>query len=88
MRADQYVSLKDLCFVTVNRNNLLFNFFSSKAEQQIARAVKLDPTKIEAWTELGECFWKKRDIEASERWACLTMLSKSRFQQSRPIPPL
>jgi hypothetical protein len=43
-----------------------------QAETALARAVKLLPTSDAAWTELGECFWKKGDLTASERYGGTT----------------
>lgn len=29
------------------------------AEELLSKALKLNPSLIDAWNELGECFWKK-----------------------------
>ncbi|XP_071452469.1 tetratricopeptide repeat protein 5-like [Hetaerina americana] len=34
----------------------------SRAEEALSKAVKLDPKLVDAWNELGECYWKKDDI--------------------------
>ncbi|XP_046394151.1 tetratricopeptide repeat protein 5-like [Ischnura elegans] len=34
----------------------------SKAEEALSKAVKFDPKLVDAWNELGECYWKKDDI--------------------------
>ncbi|XP_069686629.1 tetratricopeptide repeat protein 5-like [Periplaneta americana] len=39
---------------------------SKEAEEVLSRAVKLDPKLVEAWNELGECYWKKDDIEEAK----------------------
>jgi tetratricopeptide (TPR) repeat protein len=39
---------------------------SKEAEDLLSRAVKLDPELVEAWNELGECYWKKDDIEEAK----------------------
>ena len=40
--------------------------YDSQAEELISKAVKLDPKLVEAWNILGECFWKKGDIDAAK----------------------
>ena len=37
-----------------------------EAETLLSRSVKLDPTLVEAWNELGECYWKRGDIETAK----------------------
>ncbi|PSN54645.1 Tetratricopeptide repeat protein 5 [Blattella germanica] len=39
---------------------------SKEAEEVLSRAVKLDPKLVDAWNELGECYWKKDDIEEAK----------------------
>ncbi|MGH0165950.1 UNVERIFIED_CONTAM: hypothetical protein FKN15_058482 [Acipenser sinensis] len=39
--------------------------FSSQAEDALSRAVKLDPTLVEAWNQLGEVYWKKGDVSGA-----------------------
>jgi len=39
---------------------------SPEAETLLSRSVKLDPTLVEAWNELGECYWKRGDIETAK----------------------
>ena len=39
--------------------------FSSEALECLSKAVKLDPKLVEAWNQLGECYWKNKDIEAA-----------------------
>ncbi|KAG8222338.1 hypothetical protein J437_LFUL001324 [Ladona fulva] len=34
----------------------------SRAEEALSKAIKLDPKLVDAWNELGECYWKKDDI--------------------------
>ena len=34
----------------------------------LSKAVKLDPALVQAWNELGECFWKRGDVENA--WNC------------------
>ncbi|XP_071784948.1 tetratricopeptide repeat protein 5-like [Asterias amurensis] len=39
--------------------------FSSEALECLSKAVKLDPKLVEAWNQLGECYWKNKDVEAA-----------------------
>lgn len=39
--------------------------YNIQAEEVLSKAVKLDPKLVEAWNELGECYWKKDDIEGA-----------------------
>ena len=39
--------------------------YDQHAEECLSKAVKLDPNLIEAWNELGESYWKNRNIEAA-----------------------
>ncbi len=52
-----------------------------KAEDSLARAVKLDPNLTEAWNALGECYWKKGDItgRSSSSSMCIHNGSKNCF---------
>ncbi|XP_040579800.1 tetratricopeptide repeat protein 5 isoform X2 [Lepeophtheirus salmonis] len=36
--------------------------YNSESEKLLAKAVKLDPSIIDAWNHLGECYWKKGDL--------------------------
>ncbi|KAJ3658963.1 hypothetical protein Zmor_010675 [Zophobas morio] len=36
---------------------------SKEAENLLSKAVKLDPKSVEAWNELGECFWKNDELK-------------------------
>lgn len=36
--------------------------FCPRAEECLSRAVKLDPSLVEAWNILGEQYWKKKDL--------------------------
>ncbi|PNF35240.1 Tetratricopeptide repeat protein 5 [Cryptotermes secundus] len=40
--------------------------YSKEAEEVLSRAVKLDPKHVDAWNELGDCYWKKDDIEEAK----------------------
>uniref|UniRef100_A0A6B0VCH8 Putative tetratricopeptide repeat protein n=1 Tax=Ixodes ricinus TaxID=34613 RepID=A0A6B0VCH8_IXORI len=36
--------------------------FETETYEALSRAVKFNPKLVEAWNELGECYWKKGDI--------------------------
>ncbi|KAF2901649.1 hypothetical protein ILUMI_04537 [Ignelater luminosus] len=40
--------------------------YSKEAEDLLSKAVKLDPKLVEAWNELGECYWKNDNIKEAE----------------------
>ncbi|XP_012218784.1 tetratricopeptide repeat protein 5-like [Linepithema humile] len=40
--------------------------FIPQAEELLSKAVKLEPKLIEAWNELGECYWKNNDIKQAK----------------------
>lgn len=42
--------------------------YSKEAEDLLSKAIKLDPKLVEAWNELGECYWKNNKI--SEAMNC------------------
>lgn len=44
--------------------------FSQTAEENLSRAVKLEPGLVEAWNTLGEQYWKKGDLIAAK--TCFT----------------
>lgn len=37
--------------------------YNYDAELNLSRAIKLHPRQILAWNSIGECFWKKNDLE-------------------------
>lgn len=37
-----------------------------QAEELLSKAVKLEPKLVDAWNELGECYWKKDDIQQAK----------------------
>ena len=39
---------------------------SQEAEGYLTRAVKADPSLVDAWNALGECFWRKGEVDLSE----------------------
>ncbi|XP_064641603.1 tetratricopeptide repeat protein 5-like isoform X2 [Lineus longissimus] len=44
--------------------------FNQEALELLAKAVKLDPSLVEAWNHLGECYWKNNDVKAAHN--CFT----------------
>lgn len=38
----------------------------AEAEQLLSRAVKLEPNLVDAWIELGECYWKRGDVNTAK----------------------
>lgn len=36
--------------------------YNAKSEENLSRAVKLNPSHVDAWNELGDCLWKKHDL--------------------------
>ncbi|XP_038067973.1 tetratricopeptide repeat protein 5-like [Patiria miniata] len=44
--------------------------FSPESLECLSKAVKLDPRSVEAWNQLGECYWKNKDVEAARN--CFT----------------
>lgn len=44
--------------------------FDTQAVDFLSKAVKLDPSLTEAWNNLGECYWKNKDIDAAKN--CFT----------------
>lgn len=41
--------------------------FRTKALDALCKSVKLDPDAIEAWNELGECYWYHVNIEMARQ---------------------
>ena len=39
---------------------------SAEAQEALSKAVKLDPKLAEAWVNLGECYWKNKEIELAK----------------------
>lgn len=40
--------------------------YNKEAEEFLSKAVKLDPKMVEAWNALGECFWKKKELQSAK----------------------
>jgi len=41
--------------------------FSKPAEENLSKAIKLMPSKFEAWDALGHVYWKKGDLTNSKK---------------------
>mgnify|MGYP006179522697 CR=1 FL=1 len=41
--------------------------YTKQAEENLSKAIKLMPTKTEAWDALGHVYWKKADIEHARK---------------------
>lgn len=41
--------------------------YTKQAEEHLSKAIKLQPTKKEAWDALGHVYWKKNDLTASRK---------------------
>lgn len=39
--------------------------YDKEAENLLSKSIKLDPKLVEAWNELGECYWKNDDLQKS-----------------------
>ena len=39
---------------------------SPESESLLSKAVKLEPSFVEAWNELGECYWKRAQVENAQ----------------------
>lgn len=55
----KYYFLKGKTLNVINRH-------VPQAEELLSKAVKLEPKLIEAWNELGECYWKNDDIQQAK----------------------
>ena len=41
--------------------------YSEQAEENLSKAIKLLPTKKDAWDALGHVYWKKQDLHQSKK---------------------
>jgi len=41
--------------------------FTKVAEENLSKAIKLMPSKVEAWDALGHVYWKKGDLSAAKK---------------------
>lgn len=53
----------------------VFPDYHKEAEEHLSKAVKLNPSLIDAWLCLGNCIWKKGDLESAKN-CFLSALSK------------
>lgn len=37
--------------------------YNKEAEDLLSKAIKLDPKLVDAWNELGECYWKNNKLK-------------------------
>lgn len=57
----------------------IFESFNQSAEDNLIRSVKLAPRSEQTWIELGECYWKKGDLEAAENcFNCILEMGKNK----------
>ena len=58
--------------------------YDTKAEENLSKAVKLDPKLVEAWNQLGESYWKKGNIDGAKNCfsGALTHVSLGRVYMS------
>lgn len=40
--------------------------YDPSAAQALSKAVKLDPSLVDAWNELGECYWKDNNLSEAK----------------------
>lgn len=41
--------------------------YDHRASQCLSKAVKLNPRLVDAWNELGECYWKNMNIKDARK---------------------
>uniref|UniRef100_A0A6P7G2P1 Tetratricopeptide repeat protein 5-like n=1 Tax=Diabrotica virgifera virgifera TaxID=50390 RepID=A0A6P7G2P1_DIAVI len=52
------------CFLKGKLLNVVPNY-NKEAESLLSKSIKLDPKLVDAWNELGECYWKNDDLKKS-----------------------
>eukprot|EP01116_Phalansterium_solitarium_P013526 TRINITY_DN30910_c0_g1_i1.p1 TRINITY_DN30910_c0_g1~~TRINITY_DN30910_c0_g1_i1.p1 ORF type:complete len:446 (+),score=131.98 TRINITY_DN30910_c0_g1_i1:109-1446(+) len=64
---EQEQSVKQKAFLVYLQGKVLnaVQNYDKEAEALLSKAVKLDPSLVDAWNSLGECYWKKADLEAA-----------------------
>ena len=55
--------------------------YHREAEEHLSRAVKLNPSSVDTWNSLGECFWKKGDLNTA-RMCFSTALDRAKNKTS------
>ena len=58
--------------------------YDKNAEDALAKAVKLDPTLVDGWTNLGEVYWKHADVESAKN--CFTASLNHVGENASPYP--
>ena len=69
---EQYANMlnKSSYYLCIGQASSVLPDFDSVAFEALSKAVKLDPSSVEAWNLLGECFWKKGDVQSARN--CFT----------------
>jgi len=52
-------------YLLLGKTRNALSTYDKDAEIFLSKAIKLDPEWIDGWNSLGECFWKKNDLEAA-----------------------
>ncbi|KAL9251867.1 Tetratricopeptide repeat protein 5-like protein [Drosera capensis] len=60
----------------------VFADYKKEAEDHLSKAVKLNPSLVDAWLSLGDCFWKKGDLLSAKN--CF-VLALSKVGQDKKI---
>ncbi|CAH0560308.1 unnamed protein product [Brassicogethes aeneus] len=55
--------------------------FNVVAESLLSKACKLDPKMLEAWNELGECYWKNEELQKAKN--CFEMAAKDEVKKNK-----
>ena len=58
----------------------VFETYNAEAESNLSKSVKLDPSNMDAWNCLAECFWKNSDLLTAQ--TCLEGALKIKHEQS------
>jgi tetratricopeptide (TPR) repeat protein len=71
---DHTLSNSQKAYYYFQRGKLLgiFNSYHQASEENLFKSIKLDPVNKDAWVCLGECYWKKGDLDKADscfRWA-------------------
>lgn len=53
-------------FFALGKAYNILDHYSSEAEEALSKSIKLNPNQVDAWNELGECYWKNNDIVKAE----------------------
>lgn len=55
----QFLHLKGRCYNITST-------YDHRALECLSKAVKLDPSLVHAWNELGECYWKNLNLKEAK----------------------